>query len=141
MQGPAGSSPPVLSFLELVFCSLPFQIKKFGLRNPGYPQIPKPCFTKKWCASRIRNRAPPHQKINCLSIGAVAVPTQHDRPAARTTCTTCTTHRTWKDGQQLSDAFSLLQLGLDVDNHQPKERALQLHGADRLGKPLLLRRE
>ena len=46
MEGAAGSNPPVLSVLEFVFYLLLIQIKKFGLRNEGYPQIPKPLFTK-----------------------------------------------------------------------------------------------
>ena len=40
MEGAAGSNPPLLSFLEFVVYLRPLQIKKFGLRNPGYPQIP-----------------------------------------------------------------------------------------------------
>ena len=44
MGGAAGSNPPALSFPEFVFYLLPFQTKKFGLRNPGYPQIPRRVF-------------------------------------------------------------------------------------------------
>ena len=46
MESAAGSNPPAPSFLEFVVYLLPFQIKKFGLRNPGYPQIPERFFTK-----------------------------------------------------------------------------------------------
>ena len=60
-------------FLNLLFYLLPFQIKKLGIRNPGYPQIPKRFFTKTRFASKIRNRAPPHEKNNCFLTGAVAV--------------------------------------------------------------------
>mmetsp|Transcript_4902 Transcript_4902/g.13765 ORF Transcript_4902/g.13765 Transcript_4902/m.13765 type:complete len:284 (-) Transcript_4902:1640-2491(-) len=35
----------------------------------------------------------------------------------------------------------LLQLGLDLHDADPEEGALELHGAERLGEPLLLRRE
>ena len=42
MQSAVGSNPSVF-----VSYSLPFQIKKFGLRYPGYPQMPKRFFTKK----------------------------------------------------------------------------------------------
>ena len=72
MNGAAGSNPPVLSFVELFFYLLPFQLEKFGLRNPGYPQIPKRFFTKNRCASKIRNRAlPPSREKNCVLTGAV----------------------------------------------------------------------
>ena len=63
MQGPAALNPPVLSFLEFVFFySLPFQIKKFGLRNPGYPQIPKR-FLLKQVRCKNKKASPPHEKI------------------------------------------------------------------------------
>ena len=52
--------------------SLPFQIKKFGLRNPGYPQIPKRFLLQK-CALQNQEIEPPSRKINCFLAGAVAV--------------------------------------------------------------------
>ena len=60
MQGPAGSNPPELSFLEFVFHSLPFQIKKF---DPGYPQIPKHFFLKKVRFKNKKSSPPPHEKL------------------------------------------------------------------------------
>ena len=41
MEGVTGSNLSMLAFLEFAFSLLPFQVKKFGLRKPGYPQIPK----------------------------------------------------------------------------------------------------
>ena len=64
MEGVTGSNLSMLAFLEFAFSLLPFQVKKFGLRKPGYPQIPKRF-------SEIE--PPPSRKINCFLTGAVAV--------------------------------------------------------------------
>ena len=73
MEGAAGFNPPVLSFLEFALYLLPFQINKFGLRHPGYPQIPKRFFVLKQVRFKNKKSTFPSRKINCFLTGAVAV--------------------------------------------------------------------
>ena len=72
MEIAAGSNLSMLSFLEFVVSLLPFQVKKFGLRHPGYLQIPKLFLLKVRFKSK-KSRPPPSRKISCFLAGAVAV--------------------------------------------------------------------
>ena len=56
--------------VEFAFSLLPFLTKKFGVRNSGYPQIPKRFCTKNKVRFKIKKSKAPSRKKYCfLAVG------------------------------------------------------------------------